>query len=176
MPEKENEYPLTIEGEIVRISDIIAYVNHDIQDAVSSGILKEDDLPENVKKILGRKYSVRINTLVNDVINASMDREHIGISTEILETVENLRDFLFNNVYRHPVILGEMNKAKNILSELYHFLYKHMDIVYKMLNMVNYTSDEDEKRALVDFLALMTDTEAIKLYYQYFMPRSFYML
>jgi dGTP triphosphohydrolase len=78
-------------------------------------------------------------------------------------------------VYRHPVLMGEMDKAKNILFELYKFFSKNMDVVRKLLDTANYISDGDEKRAVVDFLALMTDTEAVKLYYKYYIPRSFYL-
>lgn len=174
MPLNKEEFPLTIEAEIVRISDIIAYVNHDIDDAVKSGILNQEDLPEEVKERLGKKHSERINKQVTDVIIASKGQNHIKMSDEILRTTENLRDFLYKSVYRHPVILKEMEKAKNILAELYYFLQKNMNIVYEMLGSANINPDENEKRALVDFLALMTDTEAIRLYYKYFIPKSFY--
>ncbi len=174
MPQGQKDYPLTIEGEVVRVSDIIAYVNHDVDDAVKSGILKEEDLPKDTKQILGRKHSERINTLVQDVIKNSMNERHICLSKEVLQVTENFRDFLYTNVYKHPVIISEMDKAKNILYELYHFLMKNMNIVYQMLNLFHYTSDEDEKRALVDYIALMTDNEAVNLFYKYFIPKSFY--
>lgn len=103
-----------------------------------------------------------------------MKKDHIELSLEVLQAIENLRNFLYANVYNHPLITNEMNKTKNILFELYHFLEKNMDIVNKQLNEANYISDIDEKRALVDFLALMTDNEAMKLYYKYFIPKSFY--
>lgn len=174
MPKENEDYPLTKEGEIVRISDIIAYVNHDIDDAVKSGILRLDDLPESVNANLGIKHSERINTLVKNVIYHSMDKDHIQMSNEILNVTELLRDFLYDAVYRHPALIKEMDKAKNILGELFHFLEKNMYIVYEMLGLVNMDPDENEKRALVDFIALMTDTEAMKLYYKYFIPKSFY--
>ena len=175
MPDGQKEAPSSVEGEIVRISDIIAYVNHDIDDAVKSGILKEKDLPEETKKTLGTKHSQRIDTQVKDVIKNSAGTGHIKMSKEVLNATEVLRDFLFDNVYHHPTLMGEMDKAKNILLELYRFFIKNMDIVRKLLDTVNYIPDEDEKRAVVDFLALMTDTEAVRLYYRYFIPKSFYL-
>lgn len=174
MIEQKDDFPMTIEGEVVRISDIIAYINHDIDDAVNCNILNIEELPENTKNKLGKKHSERINTLVNDVIINSRGKDHITISNEILLAVEELRDFLFKYVYKHQVIMTEMDKAKNILHELYQFLLKNMNIVHNLMNIFNYTPDEDEKRTLVDFLALMTDTEAIKLYYKYFIPKTFY--
>jgi dGTPase len=176
MPESSDDFSLTLEGEVVRISDTIAYVNHDVDDAVKSEILHEEDLPMDCQKILGKKHSERIDTLVKSVIHNSLDLDHVVMDKEVLNAVEKLRDFLHAHVYKHPVIQNEMEKAKNILYELYYFLKKNMDIVHQMLNLVNYTSDEDEKRALVDFVALMTDTEAIKLYYKHFIPKSFYLL
>lgn len=173
-PENQIDNPLTLEGEAVRISDIIAYINHDIDDAVASGILKEEDLPDETKYLLGTTHSERINNQVIDVLTHSMDQNHIAMSPEILQATENLRDFLFTSVYRHPIIMNEMDKAKNILFELYQFLRTHPDIVHLTLNKANYSSDENEKRALVDFLALMTDTEAMKLYYTHFIPKSFF--
>ncbi len=170
---KKDEYPMTLEGEVVRFSDTIAYVNHDVDDAVKSGILKIEDLPRDTITFLGKKHSERINSLVKDVISNSIDKNHIYMSKEILEVTENLRDFLFNNVYKHPSLIQEMDKAKKILHELYYYLSNNMEIVYEKLNQANCNPDEDEKRSLVDFLALMTDTEAINLFYKYFVPKSF---
>lgn len=169
----EEDYPLTLEGEVVRFSDTIAYVNHDVDDAVRSGILRLEDLPEDTRKCLGNTHSMRINSLVSNVIMNSMDKRHISMSKEVLDVTENLRDFLFDNVYKNPVITIEMDKAKNILHELYRFLIKNMVIVHEKLNKANYNPDGDEKRSLVDFLALMTDNEAINLFYIYFIPKSF---
>lgn len=173
-PDSSRDNAQTLEGEIVRISDIIAYVNHDIDDAVRSGVLKESDLPEETRRVLGKKHSERIDTLVRDVVRTSENSGHIRMSPPVLKATEDLRDFLFDNVYRHPVIAGEMDRAKNILRELYRFLRKRPELVKRMLNLANYTSDEDEKRAVVDFLALMTDTEAMKLYSTYFLPKSYF--
>jgi dGTPase len=97
------------------------------------------------------------------------------MSRDILKCTENFRDFLFDNVYKHPSITGEMDKAKNILYELYRFLSKNMDIIYNKLNTASYIKDTDDRVAIVDFLALMTDTEAINLFFKYFIPKSFYM-
>ena len=174
--QNKDDYPLTLEGEVVRFSDTIAYVNHDVDDAVRSGILALSELPDKTRKCLGNSHSQRINSLVTDVIENGMDKGHISMSKEVLDVTENLRDFLFDNVYKNPVITIEMDKAKNILHELYRFLIKNMEIVHEKLNKANYNTDEDEKRSLVDFLALMTDNEAINLYYKYFIPKSFLFL
>ena len=174
LPKEETDFPMTLESEVVRVSDIIAYVNHDIDDAVKSGILREVDLPENSKKDLGITHSRRINTLVKDVIDSSSGKQHILLSDAILKTTEELRAFLFSNVYKNPLITNEMDKAKNILNELYHFLERNINLVYDQLNRLNYQNDRDEKRALVDFISSMTDNEAISLYYKYFIPKSFY--
>jgi len=176
VPGNDDDLPYTLEGQVVRFSDIIAYINHDIDDALKSGILKVNDLPQKTKNILGNTHSERINTLVVDVVNSSCDKDIIKMSDEVLDATEDLRDFLFENVYKHPIILSEMDKAKNILSELYFFLMKNMKIVNDAFSEVDYKKDEDEKRALVDFIALITDNEAMKLYYKYFIPKSFYFI
>lgn len=175
-PENGKGLPITLEGQVVRVSDIIAYVNHDIQDAVLSGILKEEDLPSSIISILGGSHSERINTLVMDVVKNSLDHDKILMSEPILEAVESLRSYLFDHVYRHPQVNVEMDKAKNLLAELFHYLNGHMEVVYKGLNRLDYSTDEDEKRTLVDFVALITDTEAVKLYYQYFIPKTFFQI
>ena len=147
----EEDYPLTLEGEVVRFSDTIAYVNHDVDDAVRSGILRLEDLPEDTRKCLGNTHSMRINSLVSNVIMNSMDKRHISMSKEVLDVTENLRDFLFDNVYKNPVITIEMDKAKNILHELYRFLIKNMVIVHEKLNKANYNPDGDKKDRLLIF-------------------------
>jgi dGTPase len=173
LPENSDEFSCTIEGEIVRISDIIAYVNHDIDDAISSGILNENDLPKELIELLGSSHADRINVMVNDVIEQSADRKHIVMSDDIHNGTKNLRNFLFNRVYKHPIIENEMKKAKKILYELFELFTKDMDIIYNEIPFFK-EREEDKKRNVVDYLALMTDYEAIRLFYRFYIPKSFF--
>ena len=173
MPESINEFSETMEGEIVRISDIIAYVNHDIDDAITSGILKEKDLPKDSIDVLGKSHADRINAMVHDVIGQSADKEHISMSEDILRETKKLRNFLFEQVYQHPRIEKEMIKAKKILLELFELFTKDIDIIYEAMPFFR-KKDDDKKRIVVDYIALMTDYEAMRLYYRYYIPKSFF--
>ena len=169
----EKSMPITMEAEIVRLSDTIAYMNHDIDDALKSGIFHENEIPEDIHVVLGKNRSERIHTMIVDLIEASEGKKHICMSERILEKTESLRNFLFANVYKHPQIMIEMDRAKNILAELFNFLKKNINIVYDQLSNAKYYADPDELRALVDFIALMTDNEVMKLYFKHFIPKSF---
>ena len=176
-PENDSELPMSLEAEVVRISDIIAYVNHDIEDAVQSGILHNQELPKSSVKRLGSKHSTRINCMVQDVYLCSVERPHISMSSEVLTETQKLRDFLFENVYHHPKLEEESVKAKNILTELYVFLSKNIKIVYNKMGLKKQIWEtESENRWITDFLALMTDNEAMKMYIEVYIPRSFFVI
>ena len=173
MPESEKESAATLEGEIVRISDIIAYVNHDIDDAVRSGNLKEANLPLEASRVLGNSHSKRIFAMVQDVIKNSENKEHITMSPEVLSATQEMRSFLFDNVYSLPQIETEMEKAKHILFELFGLLTKNFEMVYEFMPLMRYT-DGDEKRIVVDCIALMTDYEAMRFFYKNYIPKTFF--
>ncbi len=165
------EKPETLEGQIVRISDIIAYVNHDIDDAIRAGVIREDMLPRDCVKVLGERYSERINTMVTDVINETQKRdyEEISLSPVMLEVIEKLRDFLFRNVYETEVMIREFVKAKKILKELYEFYENNAKIFEK--DAGNFGVKEGNlKRRICDFIAGMTDEYALYEYQELFIP------
>jgi dGTPase len=121
IPDKKSLLARTLEGQVVRISDIIAYVNHDLDDALRARVIKKADIPEKVTKILGEGYSKRIDTMVKDVIfsTISIDYEHINMGEEVSTAIYILRDFLYEMVYESEYIKREFKKAKQILSALY---------------------------------------------------------
>ena len=158
---------LTLEGDIVRISDIIAYVNHDIDDGVRAGIIAEDDIPKDIRDTLGRTGSMRIDRMVRDVIAATMacDYEAISMSPEVLESLDELRRFMFENMYLVPSVRREFEKAQRVLTALFeHVTAKPED--YLTLN------GEPIERLAIDFIAGMTDRYAINLFEKLFVPRS----
>jgi len=157
----------TLEGEVVKIADIVAYVNHDIGDAIRAGIITENDLPLSVVTVLGRFHSQRINTMVCDIIERSWavtshgiegDR-NIGMSPQVLEATNTLRDFLFDKVYERKATLKDAEKAREVLRFLYQFFNEHED---RLPPEYRAYSDEVPQR-VVDYVAGMTDQYALGL-------------
>lgn len=165
----ENTKPLTLEGEIVRFADSIAYINHDIQDAIFLKIIKLRDLPAESIRVLGNTHSSRINTMVADVISSSQDKNIITMSKEILEATDTLRDYLYKNVYPHPKIMQEANKAKRVLKELFEYFMEHPEQVLKKMSFLS--SNTPLPRIIADFIASLSDQEALLLYEDIFLPK-----
>jgi dGTPase len=164
----EDTRPITLEGEIVRLADSIAYVNHDIQDAISSKVIRLKDLPAHSIRILGNRHSSRINTMVADVISNSQDKNTITMSDKILEATNTLRDYLYENVYPHPKIMHEANKAKRVLKELFEYFMENPDDI---LNKMNFLDQAPLSRIITDFIAGLSDQEALLLYEDVFLPK-----
>ena len=158
----------TLEGEIGKIADIIAYINHDIGDAVRAGIITERDLPLSVVEVLGISHSQRINTLVRDIIDNSWtargcdkiikERPSIVMSQTVLEATNNLRDFLFERVYNLQSANEDARKAREIICRLYDYFKEHED---KLPPEYRAYSDDAERR-VVDYIAGMTDQYALR--------------
>src|SRR6266542_5843391 len=160
----------TIEGQIARVADIIAYVNHDIDDAVRAGLLKEEDLPRERVAVLGESSSERIGRMVTDVVVQSLDGglTEIRMSDGILEATVGLRSFLFEAVYENDIATAEFKKAGGILGGLWE---KVRERPAEFLD--RRTIDEEGlDTAAMDFLAGMTDRYAVSLYEQLFIPKS----
>jgi len=158
---------LTLEGDIVRISDIIAYVNHDIDDGIRAGIIREDDIPKEIRSTLGKTTSARIDRMVRDVIDATLacDYEAIMMTQEPLEALEALRKYMFENMYLIREIRGEFEKAQKILTALFEHVVAHPE------EFLDRNSDEQVERLAIDFIAGMTDRYALNLYSRLFLPR-----
>jgi dGTPase len=158
---------LTLEGDIVRISDIIAYVNHDIDDGIRAGLLKENDLPKEIRGALGRSTPQRIDRMVRDVIAATLacDYEAIRMSPEVLQALEELRVFMFQNMYLSPAVRSEFEKAQGVLTVLFQYVTAHPDEFFA-------DKSEPVERLAIDFIAGMTDRYAINLYERLFVPRA----
>ena len=158
---------LTLEGDIVRISDIIAYVNHDIDDGIRAGIIREDDIPKEIRKTLGRKGSMRIDHMVRDVIGATLacDYEAIAMTPETEQALEALRKYMFENMYLIPAVRGEFEKAQKILTALFEYVVAHPD------EFLDLAQEEPVERLAIDFIAGMTDRYALNLYAKLFLPR-----
>lgn len=163
--------PHTLEGKIVRLSDKIAYVNHDIDDAIRAQILTEDDIPMELKKTLGFSTKQRLNTLIHSIISNSMNQDDIYMSEEVQQAMMDLRRFMFENVYQNPVAKGEEVKAKAMLKQLFYYYKDHVELMpEKFLQMIE--AGEKEERVICDYIAGMTDQYAINKFSEYFMPQA----
>ena len=152
--------PHTLEGKIVRLSDKIAYVNSDIDDAIRAMILDEEDIPVELRRTLGFTTRERLDHLIHDIISNSMGRDDIIMSDETAEALRDLRLFMFEHVYRNPVAKGEEVKAKAMLEQMYYFYMDHIEqLPAKLLKMLD--EGEDKGRIVCDYISGMTDLKKI---------------
>ena len=160
--------PETLEGQIVRRSDQIAYVNHDIDDAIRAGILTNDDIPNCITDVLGHTHSTRINTLVCDMVTTSREAGQILLSPNVEQALKELRAFMFENVYRNPVAKGEESKAKEMLTRLFEYYVNHPEKLPEDFHPQ--LSFEGIERTVCDYIAGMTDNYAVDKYTEVFIP------
>lgn len=162
--------PETLEGKIVKISDRIAYINHDIDDALRAEVIDADSIPAECLEILGRSHKERINNMIVDIINESMDKNDILMSKDVKYATDKLRSFMFDRVYVGSKAKVEEKKAQNILQELYYyFLERPQEIPHYNNNIRN---QEEIERLTCDYIAGMTDRFAINTYVNIFVPLS----
>lgn len=175
IPASKAERADTLEGQVVRVSDIIAYVNHDLDDALRAGVLKKTDIPKKVIKTLGDSHSKRIDTMVKDYIACSKktDLEELCMSEDVSSATYIARDFLFQSVYESDKIIKEFKKAKKILRDLYNYYLDHMEEVF-----VDIPKEEklNRHRMVCDFIAGMTDSFALMTYERLFLPQQWTVL
>ncbi len=167
------EEPFTLEGQVVKISDRVAYINHDIDDAIRGDILKNEDLPEECIAVLGPDHRSRINTMVTDLVYNSMGRQRIRMSGPIWKATINLRDFLFDNVYIGSLAKAEVPKAKRVVQELFRYYIDNPGALPQSTFNNGHDTDDILARAVCDYVAGMTDRYAISLYQNLFVPMSF---
>lgn len=160
--------PKTLEGQIVRRADQIAYVNHDIDDAIRAGILTAEDIPRDIAAILGENQRDRINTLVCDMIFTSREAGSICMTQEIQKALADLRRFMFARVYHNPVAKGEESKAKDMLQMLFRFYVDHPEQL--PADFQPQLSFDGLGRTVCDYIAGMTDNYAIEKFNEIFVP------
>ncbi len=164
----KGEWASTLEGRIVRYSDRIAYINHDIDDAIRAGILTHDDLPKSAVEFLGNTKSARINTMVMAVVNNSAD--DIKMDAETLSVYEMLHEFLFERVYRNPVAKGEETKVYGIIKGLYDYFCENPQKLGGEYAKI--LERDGVQRAVTDYIAGMTDHFAVETYKNIYIPKS----
>ncbi len=161
--------PITLEGQVVRIADIIAYVNHDIEDAIRAGVIEPEELPEDYIHVVGNSHGIRIDTMVKDVINSSVNAAEIEMSPTVLQATEGLRAYLYDEVYPREEIQREIRKATKALKEIFFYFVKHPQEILQ-----NLSRDDDNnniQRVVCDFVAGMSDKMALNTYRRLFLPR-----
>jgi dGTPase len=165
------ELPATLEGQLVRLSDIIAYVNHDLDDAIRAGLVRHDDVPQNLRETLGENNSQRLNTMVTNLIETTMEGGYavVQLSAPITEQLSVLRDWLYTNVYMAGAVEDEFRKASRVLRELFVYFTERPDELIDYGG--RYVEGEAKEIAVADFLAGMTDRYAMNLYQKLFFPQ-----
>jgi dGTPase len=163
--------PTTLEGKIVRIADRIAYINHDIDDAIRANIIKEKDLPKDCIDTLGHTHGDRINTMIIDVIKNSLDKDEICMSKEIEYYTEKLRDFMFVHVYMDSDAKREEDKAKYIMEQVYKYYIKNDLKLSKQMKSYYIENGLSKDDMVCDYVAGMTDKFVINQFYDIFVPK-----
>lgn len=158
----------TLEGRLVKISDKIAYINHDIEDAISANILKEKDLPFDCTYVLGKSKSERITTIAKSIINNS--KGDIVVGDKVLEAHQKLRQFMFENVYYNQSARREHEKSEELVKTLFHYYCNHFDEIPSFYKSI--AEQSSVKRAVCDYIASMTDRYAIEMFSNIFIPKS----
>lgn len=169
-----NNNAKSLEGRIVKYSDKIAYLNHDIDDSIRAGLLTENDLPQDVTNILGKSHSERIEVLVMDIINETTTNLNNGIievgqSKEVKEAMVLLRQFMFKNIYHDEVLKAERDKAKFILFQLLNHYCRHPEEMPKLY--IDILETEGLERAVADYIAGMSDDYCLSSFNKIFVPK-----
>jgi dGTPase len=163
---------LTLEAVVVRVSDRIAYLNHDLDDCLRAGVIHQDDVPPECLDALGRRHSERIGRMVTDVIELSLDQPRLGMSDEVAEATETLKDFLNENVYLGPRLQAEREKIRGIIQNLFHLYMSSDEALFAETGFV--PSDlRLRARHVCDYVAGMTDRYARSRYLKHFLPAAF---
>jgi dGTPase len=177
IPDDPDEQACTIEGRIVRVADIMAYLNHDLDDAIRSGVITFDQVPDLCVKNIGRTHSERATTMIRDLIFSSGEQDgelQLRMSDEVYSAMTTLRQFLYDNVYRSTRVHNEFVKAKKILSELYSYFLDNEIMLKKELKGMKMADfiyiNQPKELSVCDIIASMTDRYAMNLYSKLFFP------
>lgn len=165
-----NKTANTLEGVVVKLSDKIAYINHDIEDAIRGGVLKEEELPREATDVLGHGKSERITTLVNSIIQNSADKPEVGYDEETQKAHDLLRAFMFQNVYLAPVTNLEKEKACHVVEHLHKYFLNRPDDMPELY--LDIAKRDGKERAVCDYISGMTDDFAVDLFKELFIPKS----
>ncbi len=167
-----NSLPSTLEGRIVRISDKIAYMHHDMDDAIRAGILNDDAVPDNIGKIAGYKTAQRLDFFIHDIVMESRGKNDIVMSEPASKAMQALREFMFENVYTNPKAKNQESKAENLIESLYAYFYNRPDRLPDEYKELMARTGDPLERICCDYISSMTDRYAINLYSRLYVPES----
>lgn len=166
--------PITLEGKIVRFSDKIAYIHHDMDDAIRGGILTEKDVPKEIGDVIGYTTGERLDHFIHDLVTNSYGKNDIMMSEPVAKAMKDLRRFMFENVYTNKNAKSEEAKAEMLMATLYEYYLKHFDkLPLEMKNLVDKNGDPKE-RIVCDYVGAMTDRFAIAMYEELYIPKSWH--
>lgn len=163
--------PHTLEGKVVRLSDKISYIHHDMDDAVRAGILTEKDVPREIREVIGCTPSERLDHFVHDIVTNSMGKNDICMSEPVARAMQDMRKFMFENVYLNPIAKAEEVKAEVLMETLYtHFMKNTDDMPEEFLDLLS--EGEPREQVVCDYVGAMTDRFAISMYEKIYIPKS----
>lgn len=165
-------HPATLEGAIVRLSDKIAYINHDIDDAIRARLFSEKDLPGCYTDILGHSVRERLNNLIHDIIRGSYGKPEITMSPDMEKAMQGLRTWMFDNVYKSDIPKAEEGKAQHLIVMLFHYYMEHPDQLPEEYRTLMEERKESRERAVCDYIAGMSDSYAIDRFEELFVPKA----
>jgi dGTPase len=164
--------PSTLEGKIVRLCDKIAYINHDIDDAIRGRIIREDEIPRKYTDILGHSLGDRLNTLIHDIVSNSENRDDIIMSPEIEAAMHHLREYMFQSVYMNKRAKGQEEQAERLLEQLFLYYQKHLEQLPEEFRLRMEKLDEPSYRVVCDYIAGMTDRYAVAKFKELMIPSA----
>ena len=165
--------PSTLEGKIVRFSDKIAYIHHDMDDAIRGGILTEADIPKEISSLIGETTRERLNFFVHDLVTNSQGKNDICMSEEVDKAMKDLRRFMFERVYNNPQAKGEEEKAEQLMVTLYEYYMKNIELLPQEYQRMMYDGEQKE-RVVCDYVGAMTDRFAISKYEEIYIPKCWH--
>jgi dGTPase len=169
---KSSCMPSTLEGKIVRYADKMAYINHDIEDAIRANIIKESDIPREYTDVLGNGATGRYTTLIMDIVSNSAGKNDVVMSDEIEKSFRGLREYMFEHVYTNEIAKGQEKKAENMVIELFEHYMKHFDELPKVYKDIMDKYGETRERVVCDYISGMTDRYAITKIQDLMIPAS----
>ena len=165
--------PATLEGKIVRFSDKIAYIHHDMDDAIRAGILREEDVPREIGDVIGYTTGERLDHFIHDIVSTSYDQNDIVMSEPVAEAMRKLRQFMFERVYQNRDAKSEEGKAEMLVQTLYSYYRHHLELLSdELIQLVE--RGEPEEKIVCDYIGAMTDRFAIAKYEEIYIPKSWH--
>ena len=164
--------PSTLEGKAVRISDKIAYINHDIDDGIRAGILEESDIPSEYTDVLGNSTKERLNTMISDIIMNSIGKNDLVMSEPVHKAMTDLRKFMFESLYLNPTAKSEEAKADKLITELYRYYVANTDKLPDTYKRFITEFDERPEQVVCDYIAGMSDQYSISKFQEIFVPKA----